>query len=115
MTTQTVKLDKRKVDFLSEDLQKAWEGADVFVTADEKSITFSRFQESAQLVREAMKRKGLTEEDILKDFEASRTEPRIDLKQQMRERATARATEDIQTAEDWFPLENEAWFQKEGA
>ncbi len=34
------------------------------------------------------------------------------LRQQLRERAAVRAEQDLATAQDWFPLENEVWFSE---
>lgn len=69
MTTQTVKLNKEKVDFLPKELQKAWEGADVFVTANEQSIVFSRMRQPEPefwKTWEKLKQAGsdITEQDI---------------------------------------------------
>lgn len=55
MTTQTIKLNKEKVDFLPRELQKAWEGADVFVTANAQSITISRLQQPRARTLEELK------------------------------------------------------------
>lgn len=81
MTTQTVKLNKEKVDFLPKDLQKSWAGADVFVSADERYITISRLQRPGRTLKElkpVLKEIGkeITPQDIDEAVAAVRAEQR---------------------------------------
>ncbi|MBI2050742.1 MAG: hypothetical protein HYT31_02960 [Parcubacteria group bacterium] len=69
MTTQTVKLDKDKVDFLPKDLQKSWEGADVLMISSEDMITLKRVPEPEPEFWKTWKKlksagRGITAKDI---------------------------------------------------
>lgn len=51
MTTQTIKL-KNGIINLPQELKKSREGADVFVSADERYITISRLQRPGRTLKE---------------------------------------------------------------
>ena len=77
MTTQTVKLDKSKVDFLPKGLQKAWTGVNVFVVSSEDTITLKRVREPEPAFWRTWKQmksasSGITQKDIDEAVESVR-------------------------------------------